>query len=182
MLRSHRATGRPLVAVRRRRRSPDGSRLHVAIPDITRRHVAVNIRKFRSGMRDLQRARAARIAHGAGAPSSCTRRVGGAQHPRLGGDPESARPHCSARCSPSARPEERIVTVEETFELALATDDWVALQCRQASLEGTGEVTLRRLVKEALRMRPDRLVVGEVREAESLDLLIALNSGLPGMC
>ena len=53
---------------------------------------------------------------------------------------------------------------------------------RQPSLEGTGEVGLRRLIKEALRMRPDRLVVGEVREAEALDLLIALNSGLPGMC
>ena len=52
------------------------------------------------------------------------------------------------------------------------------MQCRQPSLEGTGEIKLRRLVKEALRMRPDRIVVGEVREAESLDLLIALNSGL----
>ncbi|MET0714842.1 MAG: ATPase, T2SS/T4P/T4SS family, partial [Mycetocola sp.] len=57
-----------------------------------------------------------------------------------------------------------------------------AMQCRQPSLEGTGEITLRRLIKEALRMRPDRLIVGEVREAESLDLLIALNSGIPGMC
>jgi pilus assembly protein CpaF len=56
------------------------------------------------------------------------------------------------------------------------------MQCRQPSLEGTGEVPLRRLVKEALRMRPSRIVVGEVRQAESLDLLIALNSGLPGMC
>jgi pilus assembly protein CpaF len=56
------------------------------------------------------------------------------------------------------------------------------MQCRTPNLEGTGEITLRRLIKEALRMRPDRLVVGEVREAESLDLLIALNSGLPGMC
>ena len=55
------------------------------------------------------------------------------------------------------------------------------MQCRQASLEGTGEVTLRDLVKEALRMRPTRIVVGEVRQAESFDLLIALNSGLPGM-
>ncbi len=82
----------------------------------------------------------------------------------------------------SAPAAERIVTVEETFELALDAPDWVALQCRQPSLEGTGEVSLRRLIKEALRMRPDRLVVGEVREAESLDLLIALNSGLPGMC
>jgi len=56
------------------------------------------------------------------------------------------------------------------------------MQCRQPGLEGTGEVPLRRLVKEALRMRPNRLIVGEVREAESLDVLIALNSGLPGMC
>ena len=56
------------------------------------------------------------------------------------------------------------------------------MQCRQPSLEGTGEIPLRRLVKEALRMRPSRIIVGEVRQAESLDLLIALNSGLPGMC
>jgi pilus assembly protein CpaF len=80
------------------------------------------------------------------------------------------------------RSAERIVTVEETFELDLSARDVVSMQCRQPSLEGTGEVGLRRLIKEALRMRPDRLVVGEVREAEALDLLIALNSGLPGMC
>jgi pilus assembly protein CpaF len=48
-------------------------------------------------------------------------------------------------------------------------------------LQGEGEITLRRLVKEALRMRPNRIIIGEVREAEALDLLIALNSGLPGM-
>src|ERR1700743_2294747 len=56
------------------------------------------------------------------------------------------------------------------------------MQTRQANLEGTGEIGLRRLVKEALRMRPSRLIVGEVRHEECLDLLIALNSGLPGMC
>jgi pilus assembly protein CpaF len=82
----------------------------------------------------------------------------------------------------SAKSTDRIVTVEETFELDLSARDSVGMQCRQPSLEGTGEISLRRLIKEALRMRPDRLVVGEVREAESLDLLIALNSGLPGMC
>ncbi|MGI8535059.1 MAG: ATPase, T2SS/T4P/T4SS family [Mycobacteriales bacterium] len=49
-------------------------------------------------------------------------------------------------------------------------------------MEGTGEIQLRRLIKEALRMRPDRIIVGEVRQEECLDLLIALNSGLPGMC
>jgi pilus assembly protein CpaF len=57
----------------------------------------------------------------------------------------------------------------------------VRMQTRQASLEGTGEITLRHLVREALRMRPQRIVVGEVRQAECLDLLIALNSGMPGM-
>lgn len=56
------------------------------------------------------------------------------------------------------------------------------MQTRQANLEGTGEIALRRLVKEALRMRPDRIIVGEVRQEECLDLLISLNSGLPGRC
>src|SRR5689334_23610247 len=56
------------------------------------------------------------------------------------------------------------------------------MQTRQSGLEGTGEIRLRDLVKESLRMRPSRIVVGEVRQEECLDLLIALNSGLPGMC
>jgi len=60
--------------------------------------------------------------------------------------------------------------------------DVVAMQTRQPNLEGQGEIRLRRLIKEALRMRPSRIIVGEVRQEESLDLLIALNSGLPGMC
>ena len=77
---------------------------------------------------------------------------------------------------------ERVVTVEETFELALPNTDVVGLQCRGPSLEGSGEVTLRRLVRETLRMRPTRIVVGEVRGDEALDLLVALNSGVPGLC
>ncbi|WP_440201589.1 ATPase, T2SS/T4P/T4SS family, partial [Aerococcus urinae] len=56
------------------------------------------------------------------------------------------------------------------------------MQTRPANLDGSGEVTLRHLVKEALRMRPTNLIIGEVRSAEALDLLIALNSGIPGMC
>src|SRR5881227_3116434 len=77
---------------------------------------------------------------------------------------------------------ERVITCEEVFELRLPLPDVVAMQTRQPNLEGTGEIRLRRLVKEALRMRPDRILVGEVRQEEALDLLIALNSGLPGMC
>jgi pilus assembly protein CpaF len=76
---------------------------------------------------------------------------------------------------------ERVVTCEEVFELQIQGRDVVSLQCRQPSLEGTGEITLRRLVKETLRMRPSRIIVGEVRQEESLDMLLALNSGLPGM-
>ena len=78
-------------------------------------------------------------------------------------------------------PTERVITIEEVFELKPNLPDWIALQTRSSNLEGEGEISLRRLIKEALRMRPSRIVVGEVREAEALDLLIALNSGLPGM-
>jgi len=77
---------------------------------------------------------------------------------------------------------ERVITAEEVFELQVPLPDVVSMQTRQSNLEGNGEITLRRLVKEALRMRPTRLIVGEVRQEECLDLLIALNSGLPGMC
>lgn len=85
-------------------------------------------------------------------------------------------------CLASAIPgTQRLVSVEEVFELKTAHPDWVAMQTRQAGLEGTGEITLRMLFKEALRMRPNRIIVGEVRAEEALDLLLALNSGLPGM-
>lgn len=87
--------------------------------------------------------------------------------------------NCIAAAIPAR---ERVVTCEEVFELRIPLPDVVALQTRQPNLEGAGEVRLRRLVKEALRMRPDRIIVGEVRQEECLDLLIALNSGLPGMC
>jgi pilus assembly protein CpaF len=160
---------------------PDGSRLHVVIPDVTRAHWAVNIRKFRRRIRTLpqlvelgsltqQAAEFLRMSVLAGANVL----VSGATH--------TGKTTMLNALMSSARKSDRVVTVEETFELELDVRDLVAMQCRQPSLEGTGEITLRRLIKEALRMRPDRLIVGEVREAESLDLLIALNSGVPGMC
>ena len=160
---------------------PDGSRLHVVIPDITRRHWAINIRKFRSGMRGLDDLvqLGSLPALAAGFLDMCVR---SGQNILVSGATQSGKTTLLGALLGSAPAAERVVTVEETFELALSAPDWVALQCRQPSLEGTGEVSLRRLIKEALRMRPDRLIVGEVREAESLDLLIALNSGLPGMC
>jgi Flp pilus assembly protein, ATPase CpaF len=160
---------------------PDGSRLHVVIPDVTQKHWAVNIRKFTQRIKDLQHFVAA---------GSVTQQASeflrmcvlAGQNILVSGATQSGKTTLLNALLSASRPAERIVTVEEIFELDLIARDTVAMQCRQPSLEGTGEISLRRLIKEALRMRPDRLVVGEVREAESLDLLIALNSGLPGMC
>ncbi len=75
----------------------------------------------------------------------------------------------------------RVISCEEVFELGLANWDHVAMQTRPAGAEGTGEITLRDLVRESLRMRPEYLIVGEVRGPEALDLLVALNAGVPGM-
>jgi len=160
---------------------PDGSRLHVVIPDVTQKHWAVNIRKFTQRIKDLQHL----VELGSlTVPAAQFLRmcVLSGQNILVSGATQSGKTTLLNALLSTSRVTERIVTVEETFELDLAANDVVAMQCRQPSLEGTGEISLRRLIKEALRMRPDRLVVGEVREAESLDLLIALNSGLPGMC
>jgi pilus assembly protein CpaF len=157
---------------------PDGSRLHVVIPEITQFHWSVNIRKFSQRVRDLHRlvALGSITQHAAEYLRMC---VLSGQNILVSGATQSGKTTMLGALLSVARPTERVVTVEETFELNLSAPDRVAMQCRQPSLEGAGEISLRRLIKEALRMRPDRLVVGEVREAESLDLLIALNSGLP---
>lgn len=159
---------------------PDGSRLHVVIPDITKSHWAVNVRKFT--------ARASRLDHlvelGSLTPQAA-RFLGAAVSSGLNilvsGATQAGKTTMLNCLAAGIGSRERVVTVEEIFELKLPLRDVVGLQCRQPNLEGMGEIPLRRLVKEALRMRPDRLIVGEVREAESLDMLIALNSGLPGM-
>jgi pilus assembly protein CpaF len=160
---------------------PDGSRLHVVIPDITRLHWAVNIRKFVLTAHSLDElialgsitTQAARFLEAAVASGLNIIVAGGTQAGKT----------TLLNCLTAAIPaRERVVTCEEVFELRLPLPDVVSMQTRQSNLEGTGEVRLRRLVKEALRMRPQRIIVGEVRQEECLDLLIALNSGLPGMC
>lgn len=159
---------------------PDGSRLHVASSEVSR-GLSINIRKFISRVDSLAALvdvgaltePAARFLQ-ACVVAGCSILVSGATH--------TGKTTMVNSLLGAVSDTERVVTVEETFELRPRVRDCVALQCRQASLEGTGEITLRRLVKESLRMRPDRLVVGEVREAEALDLLIALNSGIAGMC
>ena len=159
---------------------PDGSRVHVVIPDITRRHWSVNIRKFTPAYRDLD----ALVGLGSLRASDADllrEAVRAGRSILVSGPTHAGKTTLLAALIAACPVDHRVVTVEETFELGVDAPDIVALQGRQPSLEGTGEVSLRRLVKEALRMRPDRLVVGEVRDAEALDLVLALNTGVPGM-
>ena len=158
---------------------PDGSRLHVAIPDITRAHWAVNIRRFvmrPSHVADLVPGgtltpEAARFLEAAVVSGLNIIVAGGTQAGK------TTLLNSLLGCLPA---NERVITCEEVFEIHLPHHpDWVAMQTRDASLDGTGEIPLRRLVREALRMRPSRLVVGEVRQSEALDLLVAMNSGMP---
>ncbi|TWP35300.1 CpaF family protein [Leekyejoonella antrihumi] len=159
---------------------PDGSRLHVVIPDVTRSSWFVNIRKFVVRARTLDdQVRMGSLTRPAA--RFLTAAVASGLNVLVSGGTQAGKT-TMLNCLASAIPaNERVVSCEEVFELQLSLRDWAPMQCRQVSLEGTGEIPLRRLVKEALRMRPSRMIVGEVRQEESLDLLIALNSGLPGM-
>ncbi|HEY9563220.1 MAG TPA: ATPase, T2SS/T4P/T4SS family [Nocardioides sp.] len=160
---------------------PEGHRLHVVLEGVSRGFTAINIRKFTmraSRLQDLVELgsltpQAARFLE------ACVRAglnilvAGGTQAGK------TTLLNCLASAIPGG---DRVISVEEVFELRFQHPDWVPLQTRQAGLEGTGEVRLRDLVKESLRMRPSRIIVGEVRAEECLDLLLALNAGLPGMC
>lgn len=158
----------------------DGSRLHVVIPDITRAHWSVNIRRFVvrathvDGLVELGTLteQAARFLEASVVSGLNVVVAGGTQAGK------TTMLNALVGCVPF---HERVISCEEVFEIRTSHPDWVPMQTREASLEGTGEVSLRRLVREALRMRPTRLIVGEVRQAEALDLLVAMNSGMPSM-
>jgi pilus assembly protein CpaF len=161
-------------------RLPDGSRLHVAIPEVTASHWAVNVRKhlnYVNSLGDLLEIGSINQEIFEILKSSINY---GFNILVSGGTQAGKTTFLNALIS-QISPGERVITIEEVFELKPNLPDWIALQTRSANLEGDGEISLRKLIKESLRMRPSRIIVGEVREAEALDLLIALNSGLPGM-
>jgi len=160
---------------------PEGHRLHVVLEGISRGWTAVNIRKF-----VLTAARLHELVDlGALTPTAAVfleASVRAGLNVLVAGGTQAGKTtllNCLAAAIPGG---ERVVSAEEVFELRFPHPDWVAMQTRQAGLEGTGEITLRDLVKESLRMRPSRIIVGEVRAEECLDLLLALNAGVPGMC
>lgn len=160
---------------------PDGHRLHVVLEGISRGFSAVNIRKFvlrAARLDDL--VELGSLTPAAAAFLAASIRAG--LNVLVSGGTQTGKTtmlNCLAAAIPGS---DRVVSCEEVFELRFTHPDWVPLQTRQAGLEGTGEIVLRDLVKESLRMRPSRIVVGEVRAEECLDLLLALNAGLPGMC
>ena len=159
---------------------PQGHRLHVVLEGISREFAAVNIRKF-----VLKAARLHDLVRLGSLPTGAARFLEAAvlagQNIVVAGGTQAGKTtmlNCLAAAIPGG---DRIISAEEVFELRFSHPDWVAMQTRQAGLEGTGEVSLRDLVRETLRMRPTRIIVGEVRAAECLDLLLALNAGLPGL-
>jgi pilus assembly protein CpaF len=161
-------------------RLPDGSRLHVVIPEITASHWAVNIRKHLNRGNTLEDLVKIDSISNEILDLLDQAVISGLNLLVSGGTQAGKTTFLSALIS-RIPVNQRVITIEEVFELKPKLPDWIALQTRNANLEGDGEISLRRLIKESLRMRPSRIIVGEVREAEALDLLIALNSGLPGM-
>ena len=159
---------------------PGGHRLHVVLEGISRGFSAVNIRKFvvkAATLRELVSLGSLTEQAAAFLDAS----VAAGLNVVVSGGTQAGKTtflNCLAASIPGGQ---RVISAEEVYELSFAHPDWVAMQTRQHGLEGTGEVRLRDLVKEGLRMRPSRVIVGEVRSEECLDLLLALNAGLPGM-
>jgi pilus assembly protein CpaF len=161
-------------------RLPDGSRLHVAIPDVTAEHWAVNIRKHISQNQSLTSLTTSGLLN----EEMCAflqSAIKAGLNILVSGATQAGKTTLLNALISEIPPYLRVITIEEVFELIPRVPDLIQLQTRTPNLQGDGAITLRRLIKESLRMRPNRIVIGEVREAEALDLLIALNSGLPGM-
>ena len=160
-------------------RLPDGSRVHAIVPPLSLCGPVLNVRKFSSipiGPAEL-------LANGTlgfrmlGFLAACVR---GRLNVVISGGTSSGKTTLLGVLSSFIPQEERLITIEDAAELRLAQPHVIGLEARPASVEGRGEVTVRDLVRNSLRMRPDRIVVGEVRGGEALDMLQAMNTGHDG--
>jgi pilus assembly protein CpaF len=160
-------------------RLADGSRVNVVIPPLAVDGPALSIRRFgaeRPGPREL-------VERGSLTAAQCElleQAVAGRRSILVSGGTGAGKTTLLNALSGFIDSGERIVTIEDAAELRLQQHHVVRLESRPASVEGKGEVTVRDLLRNALRMRPDRIVIGEVRGAEALDLLTALNTGHEG--
>lgn len=155
-------------------RLADGSRLNVVVPPAAVGGPLVTIRRFPAEVHDL-------VAFGGRSVAGVLSTLVAERASLLVvGATSSGKTSLLNALGACFDDDERIITIEDTAELRLAGGRVVALEARPPNREGVGEVTLRHLVRNALRMRPDRLIVGEVRGPEALDLALALTSGHRG--
>jgi pilus assembly protein CpaF len=157
----------------------DGIRIHVVLPPISTGGTLLSIRlpsTRRLGLAELDEAGFFRLIPRA----SIEELVAARKNVLISGASGSGKTTLLGAMLGAAPPSERIVAIEDVAELRVAHPHFVSLEARQANLEGAGQLGLERLVREALRMRPDRLVLGECRGAEIRELLAALNTGHDG--
>jgi pilus assembly protein CpaF len=160
-------------------RLPDGSRVHAIVPPLSLRGPAVTIRKFSPVPLRVDEL----VAAGSVGPralhflAACVR---GRLNLVISGGAGSGKTTLLGVLADAIPDDERLVTIEDAAELRLGKPHVVSLEARPANVEGKGEVTVRDLVRNALRMRPDRIIVGEVRGGEALDMLQAMNTGHEG--
>jgi pilus assembly protein CpaF len=160
-------------------RLADGSRVNVVIPPLAVDGPAVSIRRF-----GAERPDAEQLERSGCIPAELMgilrEAVAGACSVLISGGTGSGKTTVLNALSAFIGPAERVITVEDAAELRLLRPHVVRLETRPASVEGEGGISIRDLVRNALRMRPDRLIIGEVRGAEAMDLLVALNTGHRG--
>jgi pilus assembly protein CpaF len=159
---------------------PDGSRVHVVLPPVSVTGPVVTIRKFLNKARTLNDLIAC-----SGISEAAAGFLKNAIRDRktilISGGTSSGKTTLLNALIDEIDEGERIITIEDSAELKLdGRENAISLECRNKTAEGVGEITLRDLIKASLRMRPDRIIVGEVRGAEALDLMQALNTGHEG--
>ena len=156
-----------------------GSRLHVAGPPIACRVYCLSIRKFSALPWNFDRLQAQGTLS-ARAAQFLAEAVAARKNILVAGGTGSGKTSLLGALLSAADPAERIILLEDVAEIRAEHPHLIPLEARPANQEGEGRVDLRRLLRESLRMRPERLVVGECRGPEALDLLLALNTGHPG--
>jgi pilus assembly protein CpaF len=160
-------------------RLPDGSRLNAVLPPLAVDGPLLTVRRF--GVRRLTIDDLVALETLSATDAALLRRVVAARlNVLVSGGTSSGKTTTLAALTAFVDPSERIVTVEDAAELSLPVPHVARLESRPPSIEGRGAIDLRVLVRNALRMRPDRIVVGEVRGGEALDLLLAMNTGHDG--
>ena len=163
-------------------RLKDGSRVNVIVPPLSLRGTAISIRKFSAKPITLDMM----AGFGSMSPKMATAlKIAGACRFNIviSGGTGSGKTTMLNALSKMIDPGERVLTIEDAAELRLQQPHWLPLETRPANLEGQGEISIRDLVKNALRMRPDRIILGEIRGAECFDMLSAMNTGHDGsMC